>query len=283
MGTTKTQISQRIRTVRSDSSLSVWRNFAPLAIQKTPNEDSEQIRRLIWIFAGRTWSFKVNFWTYSGSLFSVVLCRECYNYKEDPHVRHCDQGCCGNKYEEFCCDVTLQIIGCAIGGVVAIAVLIAVAYYCYRKKSKPSQHIGLFGRFGMRPHLAGVRPENHGLYLSLNIQKSNIWTLNLVSWVKMSADDILKYFSQKIKSDISCKLSKETVCMKSKTLLSKGKRESINLPRVPKLKHGFFPPKSLDTTVEPQWLEHLWDQGNSFEAWVVRATECNHGTSSGSK
>ena len=27
-------------------------------------------------------------------------------------------------------------------------------------------------------------------------------------------------------------------------------------------------------TVEPQWLEHLWDHdGNSFETWVVRATE----------
>ena len=25
-------------------------------------------------------------------------------------------------------------------------------------------------------------------------------------------------------------------------------------------------------TVEPQWLEHLWDHGNSFETWVVRAT-----------
>ena len=36
-------------------------------------------------------------------------------------------------------------------------------------------------------------------------------------------------------------------------------------------------------TVEPQWLEHLWDHGNSFETWVVRATEGNHGTSSGTK
>ena len=26
-------------------------------------------------------------------------------------------------------------------------------------------------------------------------------------------------------------------------------------------------------TVEPQWLKHLWDHGNSFETWVVRATE----------
>ena len=33
------------------------------------------------------------------------------------------------------------------------------------------------------------------------------------------------------------------------------------------------------TTAEPQWLEHLRDHGNSFEAWVVRATEGNHGTS----
>ena len=27
------------------------------------------------------------------------------------------------------------------------------------------------------------------------------------------------------------------------------------------------------STVELQWLEHLWDHGNSFEAWIVRATE----------
>ena len=27
------------------------------------------------------------------------------------------------------------------------------------------------------------------------------------------------------------------------------------------------------TTVELQWLEHLWDNGNLFETWVVRATE----------
>ena len=28
-----------------------------------------------------------------------------------------------------------------------------------------------------------------------------------------------------------------------------------------------------ENTVKPQWLEHLWDHGNSFETWVVRATE----------
>ena len=26
-------------------------------------------------------------------------------------------------------------------------------------------------------------------------------------------------------------------------------------------------------TVKLQWLEHLWDRGNLFEKWVVRATE----------
>ena len=31
--------------------------------------------------------------------------------------------------------------------------------------------------------------------------------------------------------------------------------------------------KKIRNTVEPQWLEHLWDHGNSFETWVVRATE----------
>ena len=54
---TKTQISLRIRAVRSEFSFSAWRNFASLAIQNAPSEDSDQIarmRRLIWIFAGRT-------------------------------------------------------------------------------------------------------------------------------------------------------------------------------------------------------------------------------------
>ena len=39
------------------SSLSAWRNFASLAIQNASSEDSDQtarMRRLIWIFAGRT-------------------------------------------------------------------------------------------------------------------------------------------------------------------------------------------------------------------------------------
>ena len=52
-----TPISLRIRAFWSDSPLSAWRNFASLAIQNAPSEDSDQTartRRLIWIFAGRT-------------------------------------------------------------------------------------------------------------------------------------------------------------------------------------------------------------------------------------
>ena len=54
----KTQISLRIHAVWLESSLSAWRNFASLAIQNAPREDSDQtarMRRLIWIFAGRSW------------------------------------------------------------------------------------------------------------------------------------------------------------------------------------------------------------------------------------
>ena len=54
---TRTQISLRIRAVWSESSLSARRNCASLAIQNVPSEDSDQtarMRRLIWIFAGRT-------------------------------------------------------------------------------------------------------------------------------------------------------------------------------------------------------------------------------------
>ena len=54
---TKSQISLRIRAVWSESSPSAWSNFTILAIQNAPSEDSDQtaqMRRLIWIFAGRT-------------------------------------------------------------------------------------------------------------------------------------------------------------------------------------------------------------------------------------
>ena len=55
---TKTQISLPITAVWSESSLSAWRNFTSLAIQNAPNEISDRtvrMRRLIWIFAGRTY------------------------------------------------------------------------------------------------------------------------------------------------------------------------------------------------------------------------------------
>ena len=54
---TETKISMRIRAVWSECSLSAWRNFASLAIQNVRSEDSDQttrMRRLLWIFAGRT-------------------------------------------------------------------------------------------------------------------------------------------------------------------------------------------------------------------------------------
>ena len=39
------------------------------------------------------------------------------------------------------------------------------------------------------------------------------------------------------------------------------------------LSAGETTPLSNNNTAEPQWLENLWDHGNSFETWVVRATE----------
>ena len=62
----KTQISLRIRAVWLESLLSAWRKFASLAIQKCARKDSDQtarMRRLIWIFAGRTCR-KTRFQTY---------------------------------------------------------------------------------------------------------------------------------------------------------------------------------------------------------------------------
>ena len=47
------QISLHVRTVWSESLSFVWRNFASLAIQNAPSEESDQTtRRLIWIVAG---------------------------------------------------------------------------------------------------------------------------------------------------------------------------------------------------------------------------------------
>ena len=55
----------------------------------------------------------------------------------------------------------------------------------------------------------------------LSLLFSNIHE-HFVCWVKISADDILKYFSNcflKIGSSISCRFSpKETICMKGQTL-----------------------------------------------------------------
>ena len=56
---TKTQISLRIRAVWSESSLSAFRKIVSLTIENAPSEDSDQtaqMRRLIWIFAGRTFT-----------------------------------------------------------------------------------------------------------------------------------------------------------------------------------------------------------------------------------
>ena len=54
---TKTEISLGIREFWSQSSSFTWRNFASLAIQNAPSEDSDQtalMRRMIWIYAEQT-------------------------------------------------------------------------------------------------------------------------------------------------------------------------------------------------------------------------------------
>ena len=53
----KTQISLGIRPVRSESSLSAWRNLGSLATRWAHSEDSDQtgwMPGLIWVFAGST-------------------------------------------------------------------------------------------------------------------------------------------------------------------------------------------------------------------------------------
>ena len=59
----KTQISLRIRAVCSEYSLSAWKGFGFMAFHRVISEDSDQtarMRRLIWVFAGRT-CHKVHF------------------------------------------------------------------------------------------------------------------------------------------------------------------------------------------------------------------------------
>ena len=53
-------ISLCVPTVWSESSLSAWQYLGPLAIHRVHSEDSDQterMRRLIWVFAGRTCHF----------------------------------------------------------------------------------------------------------------------------------------------------------------------------------------------------------------------------------
>ena len=75
MRPTKTQISLHVCAFRSDSFLSAWRNFASLAIQNVPNEDSDQnakLHRLIWIFAECTY-LKVCFQVYALNWTVLIL------------------------------------------------------------------------------------------------------------------------------------------------------------------------------------------------------------------
>ena len=92
----------------AQSSLSAWRNFAPLVIQNTAREDFDQtvrMRRLIWIFAGRKrpevgfLTFRLNsLWkkdreTYSRLAYSVGRCTSpnitsCLAFRQRLHVHH---------------------------------------------------------------------------------------------------------------------------------------------------------------------------------------------------
>ena len=61
----KTQISLGICPVYSESSLSAWRKLGSLATHWVHNEDSDQtgqMPRLIWVFAGRTLILLVLLW-----------------------------------------------------------------------------------------------------------------------------------------------------------------------------------------------------------------------------
>ena len=69
---------------------------------------------------------------------------------------------------------------------------------------------------------------NRVLAVLVNIELFSICFIKLYRFacgVKTSADDILKYFSEKIGFDNSCKLSpSETICMKCQNLFSEKKK-----------------------------------------------------------
>ncbi|XP_060593719.1 uncharacterized protein LOC132748178 [Ruditapes philippinarum] len=81
----------------------------------------------------------------------LVYGKDCYNYREEPRIRSCDY-CCGDEYEQHCCNNTLQIVGCVIGAFFVIGAIIGVGYFCYRNKSKRrlTHAPSALGRFGMR-------------------------------------------------------------------------------------------------------------------------------------
>ena len=79
----KTQISLRIHTISSRSSMFAWRKIASMAIEDTSSEDSDQnarMRRLIWNLAVRTWrkvwhqeNIPIQFWPLKPHFYIVKL------------------------------------------------------------------------------------------------------------------------------------------------------------------------------------------------------------------
>ncbi|KAK7102736.1 protein shisa-5-like [Littorina saxatilis] len=50
--------------------------------------------------------------------------------------QYCPFGCCGSGYYEYCCTVSVGIIiGCVIGGLVAIGVIITIVCCCVKQQS----------------------------------------------------------------------------------------------------------------------------------------------------
>ena len=80
----KTQISLGIRPDWSESSLSAWRRLGSLATHWVHSEDSDQtgqMPRLVWVFAGRTVILLVLSWESSFSWFLLVT--RTMNWKND--------------------------------------------------------------------------------------------------------------------------------------------------------------------------------------------------------
>ena len=67
----------------------------------------------------------------------------CY-ITESRHFEYCEHGCCGNKYEDFCCmdaDHVLLLASGIVGGGVLLIILFNVIVHCWFTMKRKQDHL----------------------------------------------------------------------------------------------------------------------------------------------